>query len=120
MLIPFFNTSTTVLVPQIMLCVILTLMLYFFGAFFVKKQKFFTSVTIGLSLTAMLISISISYYSIIAKYIILFVFLMSFVLFLKKIMFQMHWKDVLNTVFKSELVLLFGVFLSILSIFPVL
>lgn len=117
MLIPFFNTSTTVLLPQIMLCVILTLMLYFFGAFFVKKQKFFTSVTIGLSLTAMLISISISYYSIIAKYIILFVFLMSFVLFFKKIMFQMHWKDVLNTVFKSELVLLFGVFLSILSIF---
>lgn len=117
MLIPFFNTSITVLVPQIMLCVILTLMLYFFGAFFVKKQKFFTSVTIGLSLTAMLISISISYYSIIAKYIILVVFLMSFVLFLKKIMFQMHWKDVLNTVFKSELVLLLGVFLSILSIF---
>lgn len=117
MLIPFFNTSTTVLVPQIMLCVILTLMLYFFGAFFVKKQKFFTSVTIGLSLTAMLISISISYYSIIAKYIILFVFLMSFVLFFKKIMFQMHWKDVLNTIFKSKLVLLFGVFLSILSIF---
>ena len=113
----FFNTSTTVLALQTVLCVILTLMLYFFGAFFVKKQKFFTSVTIGLSLTAMLISISISYYSIIAKFIILFVFLMSFVLFLKKIMFQMYWKELLNIVFKRELVLLFGIFLSILSIF---
>ncbi len=117
MLIPFFNTSTTVLVPQLVLCVLLTLMLYFFGAFFVKKQKFFTSVTIGLSLTAMMVSISISFYSIIAKYIILFVFLMSFFLFFKKIIFQIHFKEFLNIFFKRELVILFGIFLSILSIF---
>ena len=116
MLIPFFNTSATVLAPQLVLCVLLTLTLYFFGAFFVKKQKFFTSVTIGLSLTAMMVSISISYYSIIAKYIILFVFLTSFLLFFKKIIFQTHFKEFLNVFFNRELAILFCIFLLILSI----
>ena len=115
MTIPFFNSSILLLIPQMMFCILMTLTIFFFGKLVINEQKFFTTISAGLAAGAMLLSIAVSFFAILAKFIIVAVFLTSFLIFFRHTFYLIPKKEYLINFFNFAFFIHLSIFFLIFS-----